>query len=436
MKGKARYRISLLLVWVLVWQLVFGLAHILPAGAATENDINEALAKVCSYVNTYMPSFAGGDGDWAALGLRKAGKLEVILPNPQTPTNSPTDYARMILGGLARGEDVGSYITALQERQEEGGYFTSKADGSEDTLNHTIWAVIALDTAGENGYTVSYNRTAAVNYICSQQKPEEDPYAGGFDGGGWGVDIDSTAHALIALAPYRNDDQVGTIVNETIDKAIYFLKSKQNNNAGFGFYVWEGEERLSESPDSIAAVIEALIALGIDPQGSEWVKNGKTMVDALLKYQLPNGAFYGPWAPGAANLMTTRNALLALADLKANSSKYNNQLPSMNNFYLYIEATTTLNAGADWNFRLSINNKGSEPKDTLTIAGLYKKEGNTEKMMYYTALQKKVAADGREEISGGMSIPEGTGYEARIMVWDGWTNPNPLISPVVFRLGN
>lgn len=430
MKAKLRYKISGLLVGVLVFQIILSFSYVLPVKAAGEGDIEQALTKVCHYVNNNITSFTGTEGDWAALGLRKAGRLEVILNSPQNPS-TPADYARMILGGLARGEDVSSYITALQGMQKAGGYFSSKADGTEDTLNQTIWAVIALNTARKNGVSVSYNETAAVNYVCSKQKEEGDPYAGGFDESGWGVDIDSTAHALIALAPYKET------VSDNVYKAVNFLKSKQNDEAGFGFYVWNGQEYPSESPDSIAAVMEALIALGIDPQEDEWKKGDKTMVDALLKYQLDSGAFYAPWAEGTANLMTTRNALLALGDIKANSSKYNDELAQMSNFNIYVEAPASLGAGADFNFRLKLNNPEGGDKDTLTLAGLYKLEANSpEKMIYYTALKKKVAADGSEEISGGMSIPESGSYELRIIVWDSFENKNPLVSPVVFKLGN
>lgn len=432
MKGKLRNRLGSIILAFFLWQAVFGFAAVLPAKGADEEAINNALDKVCAYVNNNVTSFTGGEGDWTALGLRKAGKLEAVLANPQSP-QQPSDYARLILGGLARGEDISVYVGALQGMQKSGGYFSTT--DTEGTLNQTIWAVIALNAAKSNNINninVSFDETAAVNYICSKQKPEGEPYAGGFDESGWGVDIDSTAHALIALAPYKST------VSDTVYKALNFLKAKQNENAGFGFYTWNGVEYPSESPDSIAAVIEALVALGIDPQGDEWKKEGRTMVDALLFYQLPEGAFYAPWNPSEANLMTTRNALLALADLKKVSgnyvSKYNNSLPPVDKFYVSINASASLNVGCDWDFSLKLNNPEGQDRDTLTLAGLYKLEQGSEKMLYYTALEKRVAAGGSESIKGGMSLPESGTYEVRVMVWDNWQYKNPLLSPLVFRL--
>lgn len=430
MKERFRCRFSSILLVFFLWQLFFSFAAVLPAKAADDETINDALFDVCRYVNNNITSFTGGEAGWAALGIRKAGRLEAVLANPQSPKD-PSDYARLIMGGLARGEDISSYVQVLQGMQRDGGYFS--ATGSEDTLNQTIWAVIALNMAKKNGVSVSYNETAAVNYVCSKQKPEGDPYAGGFDESGFGVDIDSTAHALIALAPYKST------VSDTVYKAVNFLKAKQNDNAGFGFYIWDGTEYQSESPDSIAAVIEALVALGIDPQGNDWKKGDKTMVDALLFYQLPEGYFYAPWAPGTANAMTTRNALLALADLKkvegSYVSKYYNPLPPIDKFYISINAPVSLNAGYDWNFSLKLNNPESGDKESLTLAGLYKLEqGKPEKMLYYTALEKTVAPGESESVSGGMSVPESGSYEIRVMVWDNWQDKTPLTSPLVFKL--
>lgn len=434
MKKRSVCRFYSILVVLILWQLILGFSYVLPVKAASDDDINEALTKACLYVNSNIAAFGEGDGDWAALGLRKAGNLEIALLSPQNP-QKPSDYARLIIGGLARGEDVAGYVGTLQSMQKAGGYFSST--DNEDTLNQTIWAVIALNLAKKNGISVSFNETGAVNYICSKQKPEGDPYAGGFDESGWGVDIDSTAHALVALAPYKNDGNV----NETINRALEFLKNKQNDKAGFGFYIWNGEEVQSESPDSIAAVIEALVALGIDPQGDEWKKDNKTMVDALLKYQLENGAFYAPWKPGEANTMSTRSALLALADLKKVNggyvSKYNNSLPPLERLYISITVPSSPNAGTDWSFSMRINNPEGQDKETLTVAGLYRVEKDKpEKMVYYTSLAKNVAAGQSESISGGMSIIENGTYEARIMVWDNWQNRTPLAKPVVFKVNS
>ncbi|MBO8159875.1 prenyltransferase/squalene oxidase repeat-containing protein [Thermosyntropha sp.] len=419
-----KFKKNIASVILLVLFLQLGFLGINPVYAATQDEINVALDKAAVYINANFADFTGGENDWVSLGLRKAGKLEKIIYQSQE-SESPSDYARFILGGLARGEDVAEYVYSLQLMQRDGGYFSSTDD--EPTLNQTIWPVIALDFAEKNGVSVDYNRTKAVEYICSKQVQEGD-YAGGFNESGWGIDIDSTAHALIALAPYKGEQ----MVSDTVYKAVNFLKAKQNDDAGFGFYIWEGTEYPSESPDSIAAVIEALIALGIDPQDDEWKKGDKTMVDALLKYQLSSGGFYGPWAPEQVNNMTTRNALLALADLEDDKSKYSHPLPELSSFYATVKAPAP-KLDSDFEFELALNNPEGDKKDVLTVIGLYELS-SPGKMLYYQALSREIDACEVENISGGMSLPAEGNYEVRIMIWDKWQNPQSIISPFVFKV--
>lgn len=278
-----------------------------------ESDYQNSLTKVQNYYKQQSVY-----SDWEALGLRSSGMAVGNKTNFDNPQEA-SDYARTILGRIAAGsnqEMVLQNVYALQQMQQAAGYFSN--DGEEQTLNHTIWAIIALDFAQANGFKTDYKRKAATDYLISKQAAE-----GGFDESGWGVDIDSTAHALIALAPYKTE-----YVTE-INKATNYLKSQQFNSGGFG--AWD-----SESPDSTAVVIEALIALGENLQSEEWIKPGdKNMVQALLSYQNAEGWFVyslvlSDWNdPKNPNPMSTRNALLALSDLNSGKSKYQNPLPEI-----------------------------------------------------------------------------------------------------------
>lgn len=262
--------------------------------------------------------------DWEALGLRWAGfdgSSKYTVPKDEELL-AASDYARTILGSIAAGQDgavVSNYVYKLIEMQQPDGSFET---GGNTTLNQTVWAVIALDFADKNGFEVNYNRNDAVNYICSNQET-----GGGFDESGWGVDVDSTAHALIALAPdYQQPgkDAITIIINN----ALTYLYGQQIVSGGFGGWG-------SESPDSTAAVIEALMALGIDPLANEWIKDSKNIVDALLSYQSRQGWFMyskepSEWNdPTRPNRMSTCHALLALGDLARGQSKYSSILPEI-----------------------------------------------------------------------------------------------------------
>ncbi len=75
----------------------------------------------------------------------------------------------------------------------------------------------------------------------------------------------------------------------------------------------------STDPDSTALVIQALIALGTSPASPALTKGSDDPVSALLSFQLTGGsdagAFFFPPAPAPASLISTYQAVPALAGL-------------------------------------------------------------------------------------------------------------------------
>lgn len=299
-----------LLIIIAVFAFVFALNS--PVLAEVKN-VSANVDKVMAYYKE-QPAM----DEWEALAIRWSGispASKLGFSNPAIPS----DYARVIMGSIAADKDavhINGLIKDLQVMQLDKGCFSTAAEPNP-TLNQTVWSLIALDFAKANGFSTSFDRYAAVNYIISQQDPE-----GGFDESGWGVDVDSTAHALISLAPYQDQKKVNT----AIEKALTFFKKEQFASGGFGGWG-------AVNPDSTAAVIEALIALGIDMSAPEWVPADKTMVDALLSFQSGQGWFVyslipSEWNdPTRPNPVSTRNALLALGDIAAQKSKYQSKLP-------------------------------------------------------------------------------------------------------------
>lgn len=129
--------------------------------------------------------------------------------------------------------------------------------------------------------------------------------------GGWAVmgaqsDADVTAMALQALAPTlanHSDAQAAA------DRALALLSAMQ---ADTGDYRSMG----TSNCESAAQVIIALCALGIDPlTDARFIKNGYSVLDAMLRYQLEDNAF-AHTAGGDKNNMATVQALSALIALK------------------------------------------------------------------------------------------------------------------------
>lgn len=101
---------------------------------------------------------------------------------------------------------------------------------------------------------------------------------GGFSLSKGESDIDITAMALQAIAPYYNDFSRDD-VRKSVDKAVEYLSGKQDSSGTFG------------SAEADSQVVIALCSLGIDPESdSRFVKNAD-LLTALLSYQNSDGGF-------------------------------------------------------------------------------------------------------------------------------------------------
>ena len=124
--------------------------------------------------------------------------------------------------------------------------------------------------------------------------------------GGWAVmgsqsDVDVTAMALQALAPYygsRGD------VRGAVDEALGLLSQLQQGSGGF-------KSMGTENCESAAQVLTALSALGIDAQyDGRFLKNGCSVLDGLLSYRNADGSF--THTGGGFNETATMQAFYAM----------------------------------------------------------------------------------------------------------------------------
>ena len=170
-------------------------------------------------------------------------------------------------------------------------------------INGPVYALLALDSGN---YEIPENitdgtratRDMYVDYIINAQLPE----------GGWALvggeaDVDLTAMALQALSKYSDRKDVA----DAIDKGVGVLSSLQNENGGYQFSADE-----TESSESVAQVITALVELGIPLDDPRFVKNGKTLIDALLRFQNEDGGF-SHMLDEKSDLLATEQAFCALA---------------------------------------------------------------------------------------------------------------------------
>lgn len=287
------------------------------AFAARKTETAALAEKTAEYIlrMTDKPQVGSVGGEWAIIGLSRIG-----ADVPQTywdnyyktvekyakakkgvlHTRKYTEYSRVIVALTAIGanpSDVAGYnlLTPL------GDFEKTVWQG----LNGPIWALIALDSGN---YDMPRNPEANVQ--ATRQMYIDEILSRQLDDGGWNLssrggsapsDPDITGMALQALAKYQNQ----TAVKTATDKALACLSKMQDAGGGFSSY---GEP----NSESCVQVIVALCELGISPEDARFVKNGNSVLDALLSYRHSDGSF-SHIAGDGSNAMATEQGLYALA---------------------------------------------------------------------------------------------------------------------------
>ena len=285
--------------------------------------VDEKVNNACQSTGKYLSDAAGKTaptinsvgGEWLILGLSRSNYgvkqdlydayLNDVIrilkaQNGILDSRKYTEYSRVILALTALGEDV----------TDVGGYNLMEplADFEQvvwQGINGPIYALIAADSHSYQFPSVSQgkkqtSRENLIAYILEHQRWD----------GGWSLsedandrsDIDVTAMALQALAPYVETNLQAQIA---VQIGLEMISEKQSEDGGFSSWG-------NANSESCAQVIVALTALGIDPEKDErFIKNGNSVLDALLAFQLKDGSFrHTP--SGGSNGMSTEQAYYAL----------------------------------------------------------------------------------------------------------------------------
>lgn len=295
-----------------------------PVDPGTEvPNFDQVYADTKKYIQDKVPApvVAYDRGEWAVLGLARAGVelsdayiqayygkvvayvqknmgADGVLVDPESHNPAVTDNERIILALTAIGKDpanVGgkNLLTALQNKD------IMKVDKESDTnINGLVFGLLALNSGNytQDSYWL-------VQAILDQQNAD----------GSWSAsaetkpasDVDMTAMALQALAPYYNEGD-DTTVNAAVDKALQWLSAKYK---GTGY----------TSAESCAQVVVALSALQLNANSdSSFVKTvdgaPTSVLGDLLRYYLGEGqGFKHAASLKTADQKATEQALYAMA---------------------------------------------------------------------------------------------------------------------------
>lgn len=281
--------------------------------------VKEAISQTAAemYKNTPDPMIGTFAGEWTILSLARAGydvpqsyydkyydnvEKEIIEKNGVLHNVKYTEYSRVILGLTSIGRDVtnvGGY-NLIEKLADFNGV---KKQG----INGPIFALIALDTNKYEipiveGVKVQTTRDMLIDYILGLEITAADGTVGGWALSGKVPDPDITAMALQSLAPYKDDPKV----KPYIDRAVQVLADIQLPSGGYSSWG-------STNSESIAQVIVALTALGIDPAtDTRFIKEGGNwIVSAIMDFYVEGGGFKHI-LDGSKDAMATDQGMYAL----------------------------------------------------------------------------------------------------------------------------
>ena len=292
-----------------------------PAVNADKRDrITESAEKVCQwqrdkmgisqdesiFSGDFLQSAGIGSSDWLAIGISRFGfeeDYEAYLTalsqrvKALSDTDNATEWQRCAITASAMGGDPAD-LEGID--LVKGGVYGRGENNSvgKQGLNGWIFALLTLDTMGyKTPEGAEFDRERILDEIVSSQNTD-----GGFSLSKGESDIDITAMALQAIAPYYNDFSRDD-VRKSADKAVEYLSCKQDSSGTFG------------SAEADSQVVIALCSLGIDPEAdSRFVKSSDLLTD-LLSYQNGDGGFSHEKG-GDSDELATGQALCALAAQK------------------------------------------------------------------------------------------------------------------------
>lgn len=253
-------------------------------------------------------------GEWAVMAMARNGNLneeaktnylknlykKLQESNGVLHTAKYTEYSRVTLALTSIGINP-TVVEGYNLLQPLANMKKINRQG----INGTIFALIAFDS---NQYEIPQlegpgKQTTREGLIQTILEAE-------ISGGGWALmgnqpDPDITAMTLQALAPYTQQQEV----KEAVDRGINKLAELQIPQGG---YVSNAGEESSQNLESTAQVVIALSAIDVSLIDSEkFKKNGKTLLDEMLRFQLSDGSFCHV-IDGGSNQMATEQGTLAL----------------------------------------------------------------------------------------------------------------------------
>ncbi len=283
-----------------------GTVNALIALAAANTDIPLARRGLA-----YMAQPANTAAYVSAQGSDGPGQLSLLILATHALGGDPTDFggtnlvSRLLATEQTSGPNTGRFGTDAQVPDFDSGPYDQGL------------ALAALAAAG-----VTADAAAAAWLVQAQcpnggwtsPDPVDNPCTGD-PAKGEGPDTNTTALAVEGLGAQH------ALSPSVRSSALAFLGSAQNADGGWAYEPNAPDNKQTSDPNSTAVVIQALLALGLSPDGAPFaMAGGHTPTTALLSFVVSSGAdtgaFFSPaGSPTVGDLLATYQAIPAAAGL-------------------------------------------------------------------------------------------------------------------------
>lgn len=301
---KKRVQIKPFLLILLAFSLALSVFFPAAAAGGKQGGYSSQYNAVLSYLeNGSAPAFGSIGGEWKVFALARSGRIspsgsyasayysriEAMVADhgsAKLDNNRSTENSRLIIALTSIGRDARN-VSGFDLTEPLSDFSFVKKQG----INGAIYALLALDSS--SAYGMSSVRQQCVSFILSRE----------ISGGGWSLtgmgnpDPDITAMVITALSRYSS-------ASAAVNRGLDALSGIQNDDGGFS-------SMGTPCSESCAQVLTALSAMGINAASdSRFIKNGRSVVDALLGYFTGSG--FAHTAGGGVNAMASEQAAYSL----------------------------------------------------------------------------------------------------------------------------
>ena len=304
-------------------------------------------------------------------------------------------------------EATGEPASSDGELSDETGSQEESAgkDGDLDAENSD-----AAGTVGEEEITaveeqVDFSEEIVVTGTAETEEADGADASGTGVDGGWTLygsqaDVDMTAMAVYALAPYYAGNAE---VRSAVDAGLAFLR---NGISADGDLESDGDYNC----ESTAQTIVAFAAMGIDPSSVTSPESGKSLLDGLAQYyNTDTGGFRHTLEDAASNSMATDQALYAIAAYRycqKGLSIWDFKSPSDTSSYRISAGSTVYTAEASADAVLKVGAGVKEIRiDNIPVGNYDAAEVRAGETVFSTAGR---TADGSFPVEGTIPVADGT----------------------------